>query len=102
MKKTLQTSSFARAALGGTLLGLTLVAAVSQSAFAQQQSSPAVTDASPSPDISANGGPSDAPAAQPQAPARPFVVTPYTPPSMGGSAVPSNRPSTSSGGNSNS
>ena len=102
MKKTVQISSFARAALGGTLLGLTAVTSVSQSAFAQQQSSPAVTDASPGPDISANAGPSDAPAAQPPAPARTVVVSPYTPPSMGGSAVPSNRPTTSSGGNSNS
>jgi hypothetical protein len=101
MKKTVRISSPARMALGGLVLGLTLVGAVSQSAHAQQQASPALgTDVRPSPDISANASTGSDQGGAP--PARLVIQSPYTPPSMGGSDIPSNHRGSHGDGNPNS
>jgi hypothetical protein len=97
MQKTFRTSALVRTMLGGAVLGLTLVGGVSQSAYAQQPSS---TDASPSPEISANAVVNADPL--PQTRGQAVTVVPYTSPSMGGSDIPSNHRGSHGDGKSNS
>ena len=94
MKRTVRTSLL-RAALGSVVLGLTLVIGVSESGYAQQQSSQAP---GPSSVTDVNQGPASTPAA----PTRVTIETPYTPPSMGGSDIPSNHRGSHGDGNPNS
>ena len=85
--------SFLNAALASVVLALTLVVGVSGPAYAQQQPSQppspsSVTDVSPTPDVSPNSSQSSGPSSEP--PTRVVIQAPYTPPSMGGDAIPSN------------
>jgi hypothetical protein len=92
MKNTFGTS-LVRAAIGGVALGLTLVVGVGDAAYAEEQPAlAAITDAAPT------AGPS---AEQSGASARPMIETAYTPPSIGGSPLPSNHQGAHGGGNSN-
>jgi hypothetical protein len=96
MKKTFRTS-LVRAAIGGVALGLTLVVAVGDAAYAEEQPGQQPSSVS----VSA-AGPSTVPSDEQSAPpARPMIQTPYTPPSMSGSYMPSNHRGDHGGGNGN-
>ena len=88
-------SSVRNAVLGSVALGLTLVLGASGSAYAQQQPIPmqdtsSASGASSSADTGTGAGASTDPSLTPATPTQLHADTPYTMPSMGGSAPSSN------------